>query len=116
MKIDDSHSDEAILKEIGERIARYRLNENQTQSSLATEAGVSERTLQRAENGQTIQATSLIRILRALGLTKNLEALIPQPAVSPVQQLKRQGKKRKRASSVSNQSKEEIPWSWGENE
>ena len=112
MKFFEDDSDDATLKELGSRIARYRLNRNQTQDALAREAGVSKRTLHRVEHGRSIQASNMIRVLRALRLLENLEALIPEPAVSPIQQVKMHGKKRKRASSKSGKSEKKTPWSW----
>lgn len=116
MKFVEDNSDDATLKELGSRIAQYRLNRNQTQDALAREAGVSKRTLHRVEHGRSTQASNLIRILRVLGLLENLEALIPEPAVSPIQQVKMHGKTRKRASSKSAKSEQIAPWSWGDEE
>lgn len=116
MNIDKTNSDDTILEELGKRIGQYRLNRNLTQNALATEAGVSERTVQRAEHGRTVQTTNLIRILRALNLVENLEALIPQQPISPIQQFKRKGKRRKRASSASAKDQEKPEWSWGDEE
>lgn len=112
MKLTNDYSDDAVLKEIGNRIVQYRLNRDKTQAALAQEAGVSNRTLLRVEHGHSVQASSLIRILRALQLLENLDVLIPEPAVSPVQQLKMQGKRRQRASSKSAKPKKEGSWSW----
>ena len=112
MKLNNDHSDEAVLTEMGNRITQYRLNQDKSQALLAQEAGISHRTLIRVEHGQSVQASSLIRILRALLLVENLDALIPEPVVSPVQQLKMQGKQRQRASSKSAKPKKEGPWSW----
>jgi len=116
MKFSNDHSDDAVLKEIGNRITQYRLNQDKTQAALAQEAGVSNRTIIRVEHGHSVQASSLIRILRALQLVENLDTLIPEPAASPVQQLKMQGKRRQRASSKSAKPKKEEPWSWGDEE
>jgi transcriptional regulator with XRE-family HTH domain len=116
MKFVSDLSDDAVLKEMGHRIAQYRLNQDKTQAALAQEAGVSNRTMIRVEHGHSVQASSIIRILRALKLVENLDTLIPEPAVSPVQQLKMQGKPRQRASSKSANSKKEAPWSWGDEE
>ena len=107
-------SDDVMLREIGNRVAQYRLNRNMTQDALANEAGVSKRTVIRIEQGHSTQTSILIRILRALKLLGNLEALIPEPAISPIQQVKMQGKKRKRASSPSEKLKPDAPWSWGD--
>ena len=116
MKFINDLSDDAVLREVGNRIAQYRLNQDKTQAALAQEAGVSNRTLTRVEHGHSVQSSSLIRILRALQLLENLNTLIPEPAVSPVQQLKMQGKQRQRASSKPAKSTKEEPWSWGDEE
>ncbi len=116
MKLTNDHSDDAVLKEIGNRITQYRLNQNKTQAALAEEAGVSTRTMIRVEHGHSVQTSSLIRILRALQLVENLDSLIPEPTVSPVQQLKMQGKQRQRASTKSLKPKKEGIWSWGDEE
>ena len=116
MKFINDLSDDAVLKEIGNRITQYRLNQDKTQLALAREAGVSGRTMARVEHGDSVQASSIIRILRALHLLENLDTLIPEPAVSPIQQLKMQGKRRQRASSKPTKSKRQEPWSWGDEE
>ncbi len=116
MKLTNDLSDGAVLQEVGKRITQYRLNQDKTQAVLAQEAGVSNRTLTRVEHGHSVQSSSLIRILRALQLLENLNTLIPEPVVSPVQQLKMQGKRRQRASSKSTKSKKEESWSWSDEE
>lgn len=110
------NSDDATLAELGNRIAQYRLNRNQTQRELAQKAGVSPRTLHRVEHGHSTQSSNLIRILRALDLLGNLEALIPESAFSPIQQLKMHGKTRRRASSRSKKPKKITQWLWGDEE
>lgn len=107
-------SDNAILNELGQRIMRYRLNKNMTQQELAHLAGVSRPTIQRAEKGESIQATKLIRILRSFNLVENLNIVFPEPLTSPMQQVKMHGKIRKRASSK--QPKANKEWSWGDKE
>lgn len=114
MKFTEKSSDSAVLEELGSRIAQYRLNRNLTQEDLAKEAGMSLRTLVRIERGYPAQMPSIVRLLRALRLLDNMEALIPEPPVSPVQQLKMEGKKRKRASSKSATPAVKQPWSWGD--
>ncbi len=116
MKLSNDNSDDAVLKEIGNRIAQYRLNLDKTQAALAQEAGVSSRTMTRVERGHSVQASSLVRILRALKLLDNVDRLIPEPAASPVQQLIMRGKQRKRASSKPVKSKKKGTWSWGDEE
>jgi putative transcriptional regulator len=116
MQFVDELSDEAVLVALGDRIARYRLNRNMTQKALAAEAGVSPRTLHRIEHGQSAQVTNLIRLLRAFNLLENLDALIPGPTISPIQQAKMLGKTRKRASSPAAPSGTNKPWTWGDEE
>jgi transcriptional regulator with XRE-family HTH domain len=108
-------SDDALLKELGDRLQRNRLNRNMTQAALAKEAGISERTIIRIEQGHSTQLSSLIRLLRSLGLLENMDALVPKPAISPIQQMKVQSKSRQRASSAKTEKASE-PWSWGDDE
>jgi len=107
-------SDSALLTELGTRLQRHRLNMNMTQAALAKEAGLSERTINRLEQGHSTTVSNLIRLLRSLGLLENLDALVPEPAISPIQQMKLRGKSRKRASSK-REKKGEV-WSWEEGE
>ena len=111
----ETASDRTVLEELGRRIARYRLNRNMTQEALATEAGVSTPTLHRMEHGHSAQTTSFVRVLRALDLLPNLDALVPEPTVSPVQQVRLQGRTRRRASSP-RPPRDKEPWSWGDDE
>ncbi|MGI9323562.1 MAG: helix-turn-helix domain-containing protein [Pseudomonadales bacterium] len=97
MKISKNMSDKTLLTELGERLARQRLNQGLSQETLAEEAGVSRMTVHRAEQGKSVQLTKLVRLLRALDLLDNLDAVVPQPGVSPVQLMKMHGKARQRA-------------------
>jgi hypothetical protein len=49
-----------------------------------------------------------------LGLVENLETFIPQPAVSPMAQLKQAGKKRQRATGKKPAPGKSKKWTWGE--
>jgi len=109
-------TDPAVLAEIGQRLARHRLERNLTQAELAKEAGVSKRTLIRLEGGESTQLTNLIRILRALDLLANLDAFIPPPVPSPIEQLRAEGKRRKRASRKSDAPGPEEEWKWGDSD
>jgi transcriptional regulator with XRE-family HTH domain len=112
MKFTLALSDAAVLQEFGTRLAQYRLNQNLTQQSLAREAGISLRTLNRIECGEPSQTSNVLRVLRVLGLLDNLEALVPEAPVSPIQQLKLKGKARQRASSSGAPAHVAEPWSW----
>ncbi|MCD4652961.1 helix-turn-helix domain-containing protein [bacterium] len=98
MKLNRLMTDDAILKEIGYRLARHRIDFQLTQEVLAREAGVSKRTVERIESGATAQMSSIIRILRVLDLTEKLDDLIPEIGPRPMDLLKFQGKTRKRVS------------------
>lgn len=107
-------TDSAVLAEIGDRLARFRLQRNLTQAQLAHEAGVSKRTVVRLENGESSQVTNLIRVVRALGLLVNLDAFIPPPLPSPVEQMRSRGKERRRASpAAKKKSGPAGKWTWG---
>lgn len=114
--MDNSFSDTAVLEEIGERLARHRLERDLTQADLAEQAGVSKRTVERLEAGESTQLTILIRILRALGLLEALDQAIPEIAPSPLDLLKMKGKQRQRASSKRGPRETDGAWSWGDDE
>jgi hypothetical protein len=66
------------------------------------------------ENGQSSQVTNLIRVLRALGLLGNLDAVIPAPLASPIEALKAKARERRRASPASKNPKPSSEWTWGD--
>ena len=91
----------AIAAELGDRIKTARLNVNLTQKALAKKAGVSLKAVTNGEKGKST-LESMIAILIALELTEQLNLFIPKPEISPIQLMKLQGKKRRRATSLSN--------------
>ena len=107
-------SDSGALLILGERISQQRLQRNLTQAELAAASGVSKRTIERLEAGESSQLSNFIRILRALDLLENLDVLIPEPAPSPIEQLKLQGRKRQRASSVREPEATHKAWAWSD--
>lgn len=112
MKISKLLSDEVILREFGERIARRRLDLQLTQAAVAEQAGVAKRTLERIEAGASAQLSSLIRIFRVLDLLPGLELLLPESQPSPMELLKHKGKQRQRAPGSRQPGHVEEPWSW----
>lgn len=115
MSITTGLSDERILAELGDRLARLRLNRNLTQAHLAEQAGVSKRTVERMEAGHSAQLASLIRVLRALGEVEAFDRLLPEPQPSPLQQLKLKGRQRERASGRRElKDSPKGPWTWGD--
>ena len=114
MTIEPLMSDQAILQELGQRLARRRVALGFTQAELAREAGVAKRTLERVEAGESTQTATLIRILRALHMLEALVAAIPEQGPRPMDLLKLRGKERRRASSKNRQKADEADWSWGD--
>ncbi len=115
MKIDSNMADDTLLKLIGERLAGLRLAENLTQEQLANQAGLGLRTVQRLELGAVAtQLSGFLRVCRVLGLLERFETLIPTPAVSPMAQLKLQGRKRQRATGHKAAPEKTQKWTWGE--
>jgi transcriptional regulator with XRE-family HTH domain len=107
-------SDEALLQELGHRIARLRLERNLSQAQLAEQAGISKRTLERLEAGAAATQLSLfLRVLRQLDLLERLELLLPEPQPSPLALLEQQKPTRQRASRR-RVAKPATAWSWGQ--
>lgn len=112
MNMNDLPSDANVLDALGERISRQRLHRNMTQAELAKASGVSKRTIERLEAGESTQLSNFIRILRALDLLDGLDQVIPKPLASPLQQLALQGRQRQRASSVREPDASAKAWTW----
>ncbi|MCA8969465.1 MAG: helix-turn-helix transcriptional regulator [Planctomycetes bacterium] len=107
--------EQALLRRLGERLARTRLDLDLTQAALAREAGVSKSTIERLENGESTQLSNFLRILRALGLVDFLSNLLVEPPPSPIELLKLQGKRRQRASRNDRKprgSRASKSWTW----
>lgn len=114
MRIEGPLSDTAILEELGKRLLRHRLNQNLTQQELADEAGIGINTVYRLEQGQSTQLSNLIRILRALRLVSNFDALVPESPPSPVELAKLKKEERKRASHRKEEGGPSTSWKWGD--
>ncbi len=93
-----SMGDAAVLKELGERVRRHRLNLNVTQKDLAEKAGVARSVVQKIEQGETCLLDGWLRVLRSLGVLDQLNAFLPDPGVSPLQLARLQDRERQRAS------------------
>ncbi len=77
-------ADDAILGEVGARIARHRLDLQLTQAELAEQAGIGKRTVERIEAGASAQMSSIIRIFRVLELLPNLDHMLPTAEPKPL--------------------------------
>lgn len=118
MQIDAFLTDDAVLSELGARLARVRLDRDITQRELADRAGVGRRAVQRIERGEAVTTPALIRVLRALDLMDAMETLVPPPTPSPIALLKLQGRTRQRASGAHAKPACDAagsrPWRWGD--
>jgi transcriptional regulator with XRE-family HTH domain len=117
MQLEELMTDAAVLAELGRRLTRHRLERNWTQAELAAEAGIGQATVQRAERGDSVQMTSMIKLLRTLELLGGLDAAVPESIELPIAQLEREQRKiRRRASGRGHPPAEsgERPWRWGD--
>lgn len=112
MKITQLETDEAILAELGRRIARRRIDMELTQAQLAQQAGIAKRTLERIEGGASAQMSSMVRIFRVLDLLPGLDSMIAEAEPGPMDLLRRKGKVRQRASSSRRHDRGKTPWTW----
>jgi putative transcriptional regulator len=97
--------DAAIIKELGIRFQRERLNKNISQADVAQKAGVSRRSIQNFELGRPCTTTLLVRVLRALGKLEAIESFLPEPGPSPLQLAKLKGHERLRAGTPRHKSR-----------
>ncbi len=119
MKLNNDLSDEAILSELGGRLAQRRIAQSLSQAALAVEAGVAKRTVERVEAGESVQLVTLVRLCRVLNLMDGLDQWLPETGPSPMALLKEKqaGKGRQRARgrrTAPVMKSGEKPWAWGD--
>ena len=84
-KIDDMN-DEALLQEVGRRIAFLRRSSRIKQEELAERAGISRYALSRLENGAGgIRLESFLSVLRSLNVLNRMSVVLPRPTLTPIQ-------------------------------
>ncbi|MBR3817172.1 MAG: helix-turn-helix transcriptional regulator [Clostridia bacterium] len=111
MKISNYNDEKSILVELGNRIQQYRISLNITQSELAQRCGLSLKTIARTEVGYDTKLSNLIKILNEIGLSENLDILIPEPQPD-YKALFEEKTIRKRARP--DKKKTDSAWVWGE--
>jgi transcriptional regulator with XRE-family HTH domain len=115
MKISTELTDEAVLEELGGRLAAARMERHLTQSALAVQAGISKRTIERLESGEVAtQLSGFLRVCRALGLLERLEIFLPESVPGPMEQLRQMGRKRQRFRARKSTQDKPGKWTWGE--
>ena len=86
---------------LGGRLRELRVRRNLGQAEVAAAAGVGRRAIYTLESGGGSTVETLLRVLKALGITDPIAALAPAPQVSPLAVLRspkppqRAGRKRK---------------------
>ncbi len=68
-------TEQEILKEIGCRLKKIRLQYNLTQKEMSNEVGLSVSTISLIEQGKSTTTESLVRILARLNRIKDLESV-----------------------------------------
>jgi putative transcriptional regulator len=101
-------TDKAIQAEIGERFKHLRLDKNITLELLASRTLISVNTLKALEKGRAKLETMII-VLRELGVLQELNNFIAPIEISPIQLIKMQGKKRRRARPAKKRT-EQTEW------
>ena len=110
-------SSEAIENALSERIEEIRLMRNITQSRLAREAGVSRSTITRlVQEGKGISLDSFIRILKALQLARNLGTLLPEPGLSPLEELEKKSQAPRQRARARTKKQDQKKWTWQDDE
>ncbi|MCY1282090.1 transcriptional regulator, y4mF family [compost metagenome] len=75
--IRSSSTGQEIAEEIGARLRIKRLERNITIDALAKRAGVGRSAVGDIEAGRDVRMSTLIKVMRALGVVSNLEAAFP---------------------------------------
>ena len=118
MHIPDLTSDAAVLAELGRRLERHRIARDRTQTELAEAAGIGRATLQRIERGESVQLTSIVKLLRALELLDGLDAAVPASIDLPIAQLERERRPPRRRArgrrGTPAPPPATEPWAWGD--
>jgi transcriptional regulator with XRE-family HTH domain len=115
VKIESQLTPEAVVQELGRRLARRRLDLGMTQANAAEQAGLGKRTVERIEAGGDTQLSTIIRLLRVLELVADLDRLVPETGPRPMDLLKLKGRERKRVVPRRT-AKRRDDWQWGDKE
>lgn len=105
-----SMSDDALAKQVATFIKHHRLEQNKTQTMVATAAGISRSTLSLLERGESVTLPTLIQVLRVLDQLQVMEAFDIQQKISPLALAKAEKEKRKRARNTKSNENETSNW------
>lgn len=107
-------SDEQVEAELGKRLRRRRVERGLNQSELATKAGVARRTISSVENGEGCTMATFIALMRGLGDVAQLEALLPDPGISPIALTSATKVKERKYPYKPRGARTKTEWKWGD--
>ena len=105
-------TDAQIIITLGERLRKRRININLSQMDLAEKSGISRRTVQAIEMGNSISMDKFIAILRSLDSLDGLDNFLPEVDISPLLLVKHKGKERKRAYRTTEVREKDGEYTW----
>ena len=112
MKLTFFSSTNEVTTEVGRRLKAVRVDASMTQQQLADMTNLSLKTISNLETGKDVSFSTVIEVLRALGLLQSLELAIPEQTIRPSQLLKL-GKPRERVRAT---PQPHGNWRWGDEE
>lgn len=93
-----------VRRELAARTRAARKARGLNQTQLAERANLARRTVSGFERGSDVSLDSFLSILRALDMIDALSVAIPEPTVSPMEEL----------SGAPRQRGDVAPWTWGD--
>jgi transcriptional regulator with XRE-family HTH domain len=81
--------DPEVMAELGRRLEALRKAHGLSRTDVAERAALERRTVARAEKGENPRLDTLVRLLRVYGRLDALDGFIPEPTVSPMDELRR---------------------------
>lgn len=104
-------SDQMLAATVGAHLQKLRLKKNISVETVAENAAISRQTLHLMLNQGKGTLINLIAVLRALGELERLSSLLEEVRPSPLQIMRMEGKKRRRACGsrvTSDEAKAEV--------
>lgn len=83
---------------LDQRLKRHRLDMNMTQAEVASRCGLTQVTIAKLEAGKGSRLSTLIKVMKVLGIEEQLDLLAPPAPISPIR-MNQYGTLRKRARS-----------------
>jgi transcriptional regulator with XRE-family HTH domain len=93
-------SDQVLASTVGARLQTLRLKKNISLETVAENAAISRQTLHLLLNQGKGTLINLVAVLRAIGELERLSSLLEEVRPSPLQIVRMEGKKRRRASGT----------------